>query len=92
MKFTAAITLAAIGGAAAFTATPSPLRTSSALNMGGFLEGKGKKITIRDDEDGDMWFDDGAGGRVPSEKPKGKAAEPKKEPKKSPGFKFPWDK
>jgi hypothetical protein len=39
-----------------------------------------------------MWFDDGAGGRVPSEKPKGKAAEPKKEPKKSPGFKFPWDK
>lgn len=91
MKFTAAIILTAATSAAAFQATPSPLRSSSALNMGGFLEGKGKRITIRDDEDAAMWFDDGAGGRVPSEKPKGKAAEPKKEPKKG-GFKFPWDK
>ena len=92
MKFTAAIILTAVGGAAAFQATPSPLRTSSALKMGGFLEGKGSRITVREDEDNAMWFDDGAGGRVPSEKPKGKAAEPKKEPKKKGGFKFPWDK
>lgn len=92
MKLSAAITLTAIGGAAAFQTTPTtPLRTSSALDMGGFLEGKGKRVTIRDDEDNAMWIDDGAGGRTPSEKPKGKAAEPKKEAKK-PGFKFPWDK
>ena len=91
MKLSAAIALTAVGGTAAFTATPTPLRTTSALNMGGFLEGKGKKITIREDEDAAMWFDDGTGGRVPSEKPVKK--EPvKKEPKKSGGFKFPWDK
>ena len=91
MKFSAAIVLTAVGGAAAFQATPASIRTSSALNMGGFLEGKGKRITIRDDEDAAMWFDDGSGGRVPSEKPK--TPEPKKTPKKkAPGFKFPWDK
>lgn len=91
MKLSAAIALTAVGGAAAFTATPSSIRTSSALNMGGFLEGKGKKITIRDDEDAAMWFDDGSGGRTPSEKPKKEPV--KKEPvKKSGGFKFPWDK
>lgn len=91
MKLSAAIVLTAVGGAAAFQATPAPLRTSSALNMGGFLEGKGSRITIREDEDAAMWFDDGNGGRTPSEKPKA-AAEPKKEPKKKGGFKFPWDK
>ena len=90
MKLSAAIALTAVGGAAAFTATPSSIRTSSALNMGGFLEGKGKKITVREDEDAAMWFDDGAGGRTPSEKPKKEPV--KKEPKKSGGFKFPWDK
>ena len=89
MKLSAAIVLTAVGGAAAFTATPSSIRTS-ALNMGGFLEGKGKKITVREDEDAAMWFDDGAGGRTPSEKPKKEPV--KKEPKKSGGFKFPWDK
>jgi hypothetical protein len=93
MKLSAVITLTAIGGAAAFQATPVSHRTSSALNMGGFLEGKGKKITIRDDEDAAMWFDDGAGGRTPSEKPKGPVKkEPTKAPPKKPGFKFPWDK
>ena len=89
MKSTLAIVALSIAAAGAFTA-PSSQRRSTALN-GGFLEGRGKPITIRDDEDGAMWFDDGTGGRVASEKPK--KPEPKKpEPKKkSGGFKFPWD-
>lgn len=29
----------------------------SALSMAGFLDGKGKKVTIREDEDEKMWFD-----------------------------------
>lgn len=98
MKLSAALalTLTAVGGTAAFQATPIFPRTvssqSCALSMGGFLEGKGKKITVREDEDAAMWFDDGSGGRVPSEKPKTNKPV-KQEPKKSSGgFKFPWDK
>jgi len=61
--------------------------------MGGFLEGKGKRITIRDEEDGAMWFDDGSGGRIASEPKKPDPKKPvAKETKKSGGFKFPWDK
>ncbi|KAL7534332.1 hypothetical protein ACHAXR_005801 [Thalassiosira sp. AJA248-18] len=90
MKTTLAIIALSATAAGAFTAPASP-RTSPALGMGGFLEGRGAKITIRDDEDNAMWIDDGAGGRTPSEKPKKPAPKPKAETKK-PGFKFPWDK
>lgn len=92
MKSTLAILALSVTAASAFQAAPAPVRTvSSALDMGGFLEGKGNKITIRDDEDGAMYFEDKKGGRVPSEKPKGPKAV-KEEPKKKEGFKFPWDK
>ncbi|KAL7503330.1 hypothetical protein ACHAXN_001136 [Cyclotella atomus] len=42
-----------------------------------------------------MWIDDGSGGRGPSagtKKPDPKKPVKKDEPKKSGGFKFPWDK
>jgi len=98
MKSTLAITALSVASVGAFqVASIAPRSTSSsssALSMGGFLEGRGAKITIRDDEDAAMWFDDGAGGRKPTEKPK--KPDPKKpvkkETKAAAGFKFPWDK
>lgn len=91
MKPTLAFLVLSFGVASAFQVAPVS-RTSSALGMGGFLDGKGKRITIRDDEDSAMWIEDkkAPGGRVPSE-PK-KKEEPKKTKPKSGGFKFPWDK
>ena len=59
--------------------------------MGGFLEGRGKRITIRDDEDNAMWIEDpkDKNNRLPGNGKK--KEEPKKpEAKKSAGFKFPW--
>ena len=92
MKSTLAI-LALVTATSAFSPAPRMAQQqSTSLLMGGFLEGRGAKITIREDEDNAMWIDDGTGGRLPgSGKPK---TEPKKpEPKKkSGGFKFPWDK
>lgn len=90
MKTTLAIVALCASAASAFQAAPRTA-SSSALGMGGFLEGRGAKVTIRDDEDNAMWFDDGSGGRTPSEK-KPEPKKPKEEPKKSAGFKFPWDK
>ena len=89
MKTTLALLALTATAASAFQAAPASSRQSTALNN--FLEGRGKKITVRDDEDGAMWFDDGAGGRTPSEKPK--KPDPKKPVKKEAkgGFKFPWD-
>ncbi|KAL7517254.1 hypothetical protein ACHAWX_002190 [Stephanocyclus meneghinianus] len=64
----------------------------SHLEMGGFLEGKGKRITVREDEDAAMWFDDGTGGRASTGPKKPEPKKPvKSEPKKG-GFKFPWEK
>ena len=39
-----------------------------------------------------VWIDDGAGGRLPGSGKEPKKPEPKTEPKKKGGFKFPWDK
>mmetsp|Transcript_23577 Transcript_23577/g.56893 ORF Transcript_23577/g.56893 Transcript_23577/m.56893 type:complete len:94 (-) Transcript_23577:526-807(-) len=93
MKSSLALVALSITAAGAFQAVPVSPRTasSSALGMGGFLEGRGKRVTIRDDEDAAMYFDDGKGGRTPSEP---KKPDPKKPVKKEskPGFKFPWDK
>jgi len=92
MKISATILLSATT-ASAFTAGPIFPRTSTAL-YGGFLEGKGAKITVRDDEDAAMWIDDGSGGRASADK----KPDPKKpvknddEPKAKGGFKWPWDK
>jgi len=92
MKFTLAVLALSVTAAGAFQAGPVSPRTSSALAMGGFLDGRGAKVTIRDEEDSDMWFDDKKKGRVASEP---KKPDPKKpvaaEPKKKGGFKFPWD-
>jgi len=96
MKSTLAIFALSVTAAGAFQAAcpKTASSSSSALPMSGFLEGRGAKITIRDDEDNAMWFDDGSGGRQPSEKPK--KPDPKKpvkkETKAAAGFKFPWDK
>ncbi|KAL3785851.1 hypothetical protein ACHAW5_011220 [Stephanodiscus triporus] len=107
MKSTLAIIALCVASAGAFqaaapmiisprTSSSSSSSSSSALSMSGFLEGRGAKITIRDDEDNAMWFDDGSGGRKPAEKPK--KPDPKKPVKKETtkaaggGFKFPWDK
>eukprot|EP00584_Thalassiosira_punctigera_P023695 CAMPEP_0172549342 /NCGR_PEP_ID=MMETSP1067-20121228/18463_1 /TAXON_ID=265564 ORGANISM="Thalassiosira punctigera, Strain Tpunct2005C2" /NCGR_SAMPLE_ID=MMETSP1067 /ASSEMBLY_ACC=CAM_ASM_000444 /LENGTH=95 /DNA_ID=CAMNT_0013336721 /DNA_START=61 /DNA_END=348 /DNA_ORIENTATION=+ len=95
MKSSLAIFALSVTAAGAFQTGPASPRTSSALGMGGFLEGRGAKVTIRDDEDNAMWFDDGSGGRVPSEPKKPDPKKPVKnepESKKSGGFKFPWDK
>ncbi|KAL3759138.1 hypothetical protein ACHAWU_008590 [Discostella pseudostelligera] len=94
MKSTLAIFALTATAAGAFQAAPSSHRASpSALCMGGFLEGRGQKITIREDEDAAMWFDDGAGGRKPSEPKKPEPKKPvKKEAAKGGAFKFPWDK
>ena len=93
MKTSAAIILSATA-ATAFQAGPIFPQTaqSSALSMGGFLEGRGAKITVREDEDNAMWVDDGSGGRASAEpkKPDPKKPVKKDEPKKG-GFKFPWD-
>ena len=88
---TFAIVALSVTAASAFQATPAA-RTSSALAMGGFLEGRGQKVTIRDDEDGAMWFDDGSGGRVASEPKKPDPKKPVAKEEKKGGFKFPWDK
>jgi hypothetical protein len=95
MKSTLALLVIAASSVGAFQAVNvAPPRSSTAMPMSGFLEGRGAKITIRDEEDSAMWFDDGAGGRTPTEKPK--KPDPKKpvkkEPKANAGFKFPWDK
>ncbi|KAL7537830.1 hypothetical protein ACHAWF_005911 [Thalassiosira exigua] len=92
MKTTLAILGLSVTAAGAFQASPVALRQSSALGMGGFLDGKGKRITVRDDEDADMWFDDGSGGRVASEPKKPDPKKPVKKDKKGGGFKMPWDK
>jgi hypothetical protein len=96
MKISAAVLLSATA-ASAFQAGPIFPRATqtSALSMGGFLEGKGAKITVREDEDNAMWIDDGSGGRgsaAATKKPDPKKPVKKDEPKKSGGFKFPWDK
>lgn len=57
MKPTLAFLALSFGVASAFQVAPVS-RTPSALGMGGFLEGKGSRITIRDDEDGAMWIED----------------------------------
>jgi len=92
MKSTLATFALSLGAAGAFQVGQVSPRTSSALGMGGFLDGGGKKVTIRDDEDNDMWMEDKKvkGGRIQTD-PK-KKAEPAKKEKKSGGFKFPWDK
>jgi len=94
MKIPAVILLSATA-TSAFQALPIFPKTaaSSALGMGGFLEGRGAKITVRDDEDNAMWVDDGSGGRASAgpKKPDPKKPVKKDEPKKG-GFKFPWDK
>mmetsp|Transcript_26384 Transcript_26384/g.42934 ORF Transcript_26384/g.42934 Transcript_26384/m.42934 type:complete len:94 (-) Transcript_26384:401-682(-) len=92
MKSTLAVLALSVTAAGAFQAGSVSPRTSSALAMGGFLDGRGAKVTIRDDEDADMWFDDGSGGRTPSEPKKPAPKKPEAaEPKKKGGFKFPWD-
>lgn len=92
--------IAVTASCSAFVIQPSLQRTATALSSG-FLDGKGRKITVRDDEDDAMW--------MPEEAPAKKAAAPKKKAaaKKSPpkrgavakkaapkaaAFKFPWDK
>lgn len=90
MKSTLIIIALSATTAGAFQAAPISKRVTTSLS-GGFLEGKGQKITIREDEDAAMWFDDGAGGR----KAEPKKPEPKKPVKKEANkaaFKFPWDK
>ena len=94
MKSTLAIVALYITATSAFTAAPRTVVTkTSALKMGGFLEGKGNRITIRDDEDDAMWIEDPKDKktRLPGSGKK-KEAPKKPEAKKSAGFKFPWDK
>ena len=94
MKLSAAIILSATA-ASAFTTGPifPKIAQSSSLAMGGFLEGRGAKITVREDEDNAMWVDDGTGGRASAEPKKPEPKKPvKKDAPKSGGFKFPWDK
>mmetsp|Transcript_9274 Transcript_9274/g.19943 ORF Transcript_9274/g.19943 Transcript_9274/m.19943 type:complete len:91 (+) Transcript_9274:65-337(+) len=89
MKTQLAVLATVLASASAFAPSSADQRSSTALNN--FLEGRGSKITIRDDEDNAMWIDDGSGGRA-SAAPK--KPEPKKDTKKAPkkgGFKFPWD-
>ena len=92
----AVVAISAGNGAAFVIQNPRAPRTSS-LNMG-FLEGKGAKITVREDEDNAMWVDE------PKEKkkPDAKKAAPKKPMAKkqgtekkaaaAPAFKLPWQK
>ena len=90
MKSTLALVALSITATSAFTTT-APRTKTSALYMGGFLEGRGKRITIRDDEDNAMWIEDpkDKNNRLPGNGKK--KEEPKKpEAKKSAGFKFPW--
>jgi hypothetical protein len=90
MKSTLVILALSATAAGAFQAAISSNRAKTSLAMGGFLEGRGQKITIREDEDNAMWFDDGAGGRKEPKKPEPK--KPVKAEAKKEGFKFPWDK
>lgn len=95
MKIISAAILLSASTATAFQAGPIFPKSASTSVLGmGFLDGKGTKITVREDEDAAMWIDDGSGGRASADKPK--KPDPKKpvkkdEPKKG-GFKFPWDK
>jgi hypothetical protein len=69
--------------AASFAPALAPRTTSSLAFFGGskkpaakeeegFLDGKGKRITIRDDEDNDMWVEeDDKGKRTNPDKKKG---------------------
>jgi hypothetical protein len=94
MKISAAILFSATAASAFQVGPIFPKTTStSALGMGGFLEGKGAKITVRDDEDAAMWVDDGSGGRASAEPKKPAPKKPvAKDPPKKGGFKMPWDK
>ena len=70
--------------------------SSSMLHMGGFLEGKGKKITVREDEDAAMWVEEPASKKKEPKKSapaakKAATAKGKSEPKGG-AFKFPWQK
>ena len=68
--------------------------SSSMLFMGGFLEGKGTKITVREDEDKAMWMDEPAKKKQDKAKksaPAKKAVAKKKSESKA-EFKFPWQK
>jgi hypothetical protein len=69
--------------------------SASMLHMGGFLEGKGKKITVREDEDAAMWVEEPASKKKEPKKSapakKKAAAKGKAEPKAG-AFKFPWQK
>ena len=93
MKSTLALVALSITATSAFTTAPTVVSKTSALYMGGFLEGKGNRITIRDDEDDAMWIEDpkDKNKRLPGNGKK-KEAPKKPEAKKSAGFKFPWDK
>jgi len=77
----------------------------TALHMGGFLEGKGNRITVREDEDAAMWIEDPKKAKKPAAKkattkPVAKKATTKPVAKKAgsekkaaaPAFKFPWQK
>lgn len=83
----------------AFVLRPAALHqqkvSSSMLHMGGFLEGKGKKITVREDEDAAMWVEEPAAKKKEPKKSapaKKAAAKGKSEPKQAGAFKFPWQK
>jgi hypothetical protein len=76
--------------------------------LSGFLDGKGKAISVREDEDKKMWFEPPKKKKVETTAPVIKAVVKKgpikPDPKKKPpakklevaagfnGFKFPWDK
>lgn len=92
MKSTLTILALSATAAGAFQAAPISQRSSSALAMGGFLEGRGQKITIREDEDNAMWFgDEPAGGKKAAPK-KPEPKKPVKAEAKKGAIKFPWDK
>eukprot|EP00804_Cyclotella_cryptica_P011357 CCRYP_016356-RA/>CCRYP_016356-RA protein AED:0.24 eAED:-0.46 QI:0/-1/0/1/-1/1/1/0/93 len=93
MQITSIIILSATAVSAFHTGPIFPQAASkTSLGMGGFLEGKGKRITVREDEDAAMWFDDGSGGQSSAGPKKPEPKKPvKSEPKKG-GFKFPWEK
>ncbi len=97
MKTSAAIVLLAAAQAAAFTGPATSRTTPSSTSLNSFLEGRGAKITIREDEDNAMWFGDEytkkEEPKAAGKKPAAKKGAPKAEaPKKTGGFKFPWDK
>merc|ERR1719442_234805 len=90
MMKTFLLSLAFLSSASAFAPAPPVKSSSTALNN--FLDGRGRKVTVREDEDAAMWIDDGKGGRTPGQPPK--RPDPKKQVKKEAkkgGFKLPWD-